>query len=450
MRTMARKRLSRKKMTKRFEDIRSAKEKLQYEYLTERHVISPSDAAFSVLDHFSHLANNVYNQGLYRVRQELFAGRWMSYRALNASMKKSRDQRDSMLYDCMKSVHLAQQVLKLVCQNMSSWKEARDAWRKAPHKFTGRPKLPHYRPKGGRSTIIVDNQTAKLRSGGFVEIPVMDNLRIELQHKDTTKIQQVRIVPQNGRFIAEIVYKTGTVIDYLPDNGRYLTIDPGLDNAFALATNVKGITPVLINGRPVKSVNQFYNKERARLMEAHDRSHQPRPSHRLDRLDFVRNQKIERFAHEASRRIAEFALSHGLNTIIIGKNKGQKRSSNMGRRNNQNFIGIPHDRMFQLIQYKANQLGIVVIGTNESYTSQTSFLDGEEPIHANGDKARARKGLMPARRRVKRGLYRSNDGTLLNADINGALQILRKVVPNAYADGIEGIGLCPVKLSLAF
>lgn len=159
---------------------------------------------------------------------------------------------------------------------------------------------------------------------------------------------------------------------------------------------------------------------------------------------------MSRFAHEASKRIVDFALRHELNTIIIGKNKGQKQRSRMSKQNNQNFIGIPHQVMINLIKYKANLAGIVVIQHSESYTSQTSFLDKEEPIRENGNKARQRKGLSPIKRRLKRGLYKANTGQLINADVNGALQIIKKVVPNAFADGIEGIGLCPVKWSLRF
>lgn len=329
---------------------------------------------------------------------------------------------------------------------MNSWKKARDACQTAPGKFTGRPNLPGYRRKGGRSTIFIDNQTAKLRKGGYVEIPVLDNFRIELQHKETSAIQQVRILPQHGRFIVEVVYRTNKEITYKPDNGRYLSIDPGLDNAFALASNVDGFQPVLINGRPIKALNQYYNKERARLYQAHDFSNQPRSGRRLERLEFFRDQKIDRFAHEASKRIVDIALSHDIATIVIGKNKGQKRSCNLGKRNNQNFIGIPHQVMVNRIKYKANLEGIVVIETEESYTSQTSFLDHEMPVRENGDKMRKKQGMFPARRRIKRGLYRSDTGRLINADINAALQILKKVVPTAYANGIEGIGLSPVKL----
>ena len=447
---MVKKQKSKKKVIKTFKEVRAEKTEVQYEYLVEKHIIKSNDARYAILDKYAHLSNNVYNQALYRFRQAFFKGKWLSYEKLDKSFKQSFNQKDCMLYRSMKSVHLAQQILKLVNQNMISWNKARKAYLKAPQKFTGKPKIPKYKSKGGKNIVIVDNQTAKLRANGIVEIPVMDSLKIKLQHKETNKIQQVRVIPKNNTFVIEIVYKTNKVIDYKEDNGRYLTIDPGLDNAFTLASNVKGFKPVIINGRPLKSVNQYYNKQKARLTRIYDLSKQNCNTKRLNKLDFYRNQKMLKFAHEASKRIVEIALSHELNTIVIGKNKGQKRSSNMGKRINQNFIGIPHQKMIEMIEYKANLAGIVVIQANEAYTSQTSFLDNEIPINQNSDKARKRKGLSPVKRRVKRGLFKSNKGILINADVNGALQILRKVVPNAFADGIDGIGLVPVKLNLNF
>lgn len=447
---MVKKQKSKKKVIKTFKEVRAEKTEVQYEYLVEKHIIKSNDARYAILDKYAHLSNNIYNQALYRFRQAFFKGKWLSYEKLDKSFKQSFNQKDCMLYRSMKSVHLAQQILKLVNQNMTSWNKARKAYLKTPQKFTGKPKIPKYKTKGGKNIVIVDNQTAKLRANGIVEIPVMDSLKIKLQHKETNKIQQVRVIPKNNTFAIEIVYKSNKVIDYKEDNGRYLTIDPGLDNAFTLASNVKGFKPVIINGRPLKSVNQYYNKQKARLTRICDLSKQNRNTKRLNKLDFYRNQKMLKFAHEASKRIVEIALSHELNTIVIGKNKGQKRSSNMGKRINQNFIGIPHQKMIEMIEYKANLAGIVVIQANEAYTSQTSFLDNEIPINQNGDKARKRKGLSPVKRRIRRGLFKSNKGILINADVNGALQILRKVVPNAFADGIDGIGLVPVKLNLNF
>ena len=420
---MVKKQKSKKKVIKTFKEVRAEKTEVQYEYLVEKYIIKSNDARYAILDKYSHLSNNIYNQALYRFRQAFFKGKWLSYEKLDKSFKQSFNQKDCMLYRSMKSVHLAQQILKLVNQNMTSWNKARKAYLKTPQKFTGKPKIPKYKPKGGKNIVIVDNQTAKLRANGIVEIPVMDSLKIKLQHKETNKIQQVRVIPKNNTFVIEIVYKTNKVIDYKEDNGRYLTIDPGLDNAFTLASNVKGFKPVIINGRPLKSVNQYYNKQKARLTRIYDLSKQNRNTKRLNKLDFYRNQKMLKFAHEASKRIVEIALSHELNTIVIGKNKGQKRSSNMGKRINQNFIGIPHQKMIEMIEYKANLAGIVVIQANEAYTSQTSFLDNELPINQNGDKARKRKGLSPVKRRIKRGLFKSNKGILINADVNGAVQI---------------------------
>ena len=341
---MVRKQKSKKATLQVFRDIRAKKTEIQYEYLVEKHVIRANDSRYLTLDKYAHLANNIYNQALYRFRQSLFKGRWLSYGALDKSFKQSYQQKDCMLYRSMKSIHLVQQILKLVMQNMTAWNKAVKAYQKNPGKFTGRPKLPKYRNKGGKSIVIVDNQTAKLRPNGIVEIPVMNNLKIKLQHQDTTKIQQVRIVPKNNQFVVEIVYKTNKVITYKEDNGRYLTIDPGLDNAFTLASNVKEFQPVIVNGRPLKAINQYYNKQRAKLTKLYDFNKQSRNTKRLNNLDFYRNQKVLGFAHEASKRIVEIALNHELNTIVIGKNKGQKHFINLGKINNQNFIGIPHQK----------------------------------------------------------------------------------------------------------
>ncbi len=189
VRKIARKQISNKQREARYSQQRQELTEVQYEYLTERYVIRPSHTHYHVLDEYAHKANNIYNQALYRVRQELFDGNWMNYHQLNTSMKTSRDQKDCMLYACMNSVHLVQQILKVVTTNMTSWKKARDAYRADPEKFTGRPRLPKYRKKGGKFTLFVDAQTAKLREGSIVEIPVLDNLRIELQHVSNSSIR---------------------------------------------------------------------------------------------------------------------------------------------------------------------------------------------------------------------------------------------------------------------
>lgn len=256
-----------------------------------------------------------------------------------------------------------------------------------------------------------------------------------------------------------IPYKINKLIDYLPDNGRYVGIDPGIDNAFACVSNTD-TRPLLINGRALKSVNQYYNKERARLKSLQTKYYQlerqintkqgikniHQETKAMKRITAWRNEKIRQFAHKASKRIVDYALSCEANTIVIGKNKSWKRSSDMGKKNNQNFIGIPHQIMINMIKYKANLAGITVIQTNEAYTSQTSALDHEKPCWNNGNNSRKKQGKDPANRRIKRGLFKTNNGILINADINGALQIIRKVFPDfSLDDRIVGVVLRPVK-----
>jgi len=161
-------------------------------------------------------------------------------------------------------------------------------------------------------------------------------------------------------------------------------------------------------------------------------------SNKLQRLTDKRNNKIDYFLHNASRKIIDWCIFYKIDTIIIGKNDNWKQRSKMSKKVNQSFIQIPHAMFIEKLKYKAENKGIKVICTEESYTSGTSFLDGELPIKANYDKSR----------RIKRGLFESNDGELINADLNGAYQIIRKVFPNTFVDGIEGVHLHPIRLNV--
>ena len=158
---------------------------------------------------------------------------------------------------------------------------------------------------------------------------------------------------------------------------------------------------------------------------------------RMNRLTIKRSNKIEDYLHKVSKSIIDYALNCECNTIIIGNNKDWKRKSKMSKKVNQSFIGIPHQRLIQMIKYKAENVGLNVIITEESYTSGTSFLDNELPVKKNYNKSR----------RVYRGLFVSNKGIKINADLNGAYQIIKKVVPNAFANGIEGVGLHPIRVN---
>lgn len=243
---------------------------------------------------------------------------------------------------------------------------------------------------------------------------------------------QVRIVPQSSCYILEVVYKK-EVVDHDLDNNLYLGIDIGLNNLVALTSNKSGLTPLLVNGRLLKSINQYYNKTKAKLMSFVGNKG---TSNRIEKLSHKRNCKVNDYLHKTSRFIINYCLAHKIKTIVIGKNKNWKQGINLGRKTNQSFVQIPFDRLIQQIQYKAEEVSISVILQEESYTSKCSFLDLESV-----EKHNVYKG-----KRVSRGLFKSSVGKVVNADINGSLNIIRKAVPNAFADGIEGVVLHPVKV----
>ena len=179
-----------------------------------------------------------------------------------------------------------------------------------------------------------------------------------------------------------------------------------------------GLKPVIANGKGLKSINKYYNKKISYYKSTLEKMNHKKTSKRIDNLWLKRNNKINNYLHNTSRYIVNYCNNNNINTIIIGKNDGWKNNSNLGKVNNQTFVQIPFDRLIQQIQYKTEEVGINVILTEESYTSGTSFLDNESPIKENYNK----------KRRIKRGLFRSNEGKLINSDVNGSLQIMKKVI----------------------
>jgi IS605 OrfB family transposase len=214
--------------------------------------------------------------------------------------------------------------------------------------------------------------------------------------------------------------------------GRNLLVYTIIDNLAALASNKPGFTPVVVNGRPAKSMNQFYNKRRAELQQ---QLGHPGTTARMERLTTKRNRRINHYLHTASRYIIDLLAKEGIGILVIGKNDGWKQAVEMGKRNNQNFVQIPHTRFIQMLSYKARLVGITVLVTEESYTSKASFLDHDPlPVRKPDDETKH----TFSGKHVKRGLYRASDGRETNADINGAYNIIRKVAPDAFtAKGVE-------------
>ena len=256
-------------------------------------------------------------------------------------------------------------------------------------------------------------------------------LAIEVKTNHAQSIDQVRIVPRKGFYVVEVIYEKAT--KQAPVNPSYYAgIDIGVNNLAALASNKPGFTPVVVNGRPVKSTNQFYNKRKAALQK---KLGTIGTTQRMERMTNKRNRRIDQYMHTASKRVVDLLVKEGIGILCIGKNDAWKQEANMGKRNNQNFVQIPHARFIAMLTYKAEPVGIRVEVTEESYTSKASLLDMDPlPVRNNDDETKH----TFSGKRVKRGLYRASNGRSINADINGAGNIIRKVAPDAFSK-VEGV-----------
>jgi putative transposase len=289
-------------------------------------------------------------------------------------------------------------------------------------------------PKQGRNLLTYTEQAISRapRNRGYV-VPSGLAIRVETHQM---AIDQVRIVPHASHYTVEVIYER-PMIPTEEDPARAAAIDIGLNNLAAVTFNQPGIIPFLVNGRPLKAINQWYNKRRAHLQAKLPAG--VYASRQLDILTDKRARQITSYLHVASRRIVDQLVQRRIGTLIIGKNDGWKQAIELGKRTNQNFVFVPHARFIAMLQYKAELVGIHVVVSEESYTSLCSFLD----LEAVG------KHVVYAGKRIKRGWFRAADGRCLNADINGAFNIMRKVVPDAFGNGIEGVVVHPVRITLA-
>ena len=210
----------------------------------------------------------------------------------------------------------------------------------------------------------------------------------------------------------------------------------------ALTSNQPGFTPLLINGRPLKSINQFYNKRKAQLQSQLKGSRKSSP--RIQRLTRWIHQKVDNYLHHASRLIVIFLVSKQIGTLVIGKNAQGKTEIDLGKQTNQNFVSIPHARLIEMLEYKARLVGIKVRVQEESYTSKSNFLN-LDPIPVYGPTGT--DDVAFSGKRIKRGLYRTSIGQLINSDVNWSYNILRKAIPNAFRNGIESCVVGPMRVN---
>jgi putative transposase len=394
-------------------------------HLTEQHVINRDDPRFAVIDAAAFQSKNLYNAANYEIRQSfIHHGIYLNYQQMQKRMQSHE------AYKALPA-KVSQQVLMQLDFNWKAFFEACKAYKEDPSKFTGRPKLPKYKDKTkGRNLLIYTIQAISQRGlrCGLIH-PSQLPISITTRQKH---ISQVRIIPRKGFYVVEVVHEQEPEQVNLSPT-YYAGIDLGMNNLVALASNKPGFVPRLVNGRPAKSINQYYNKRRAELQNQLGHTGTTR---RMERLTNTRNRRIDHYMHTASRRIIDLLVREGIGVLVIGKNDGWKQEVNLGKRTNQHFVQIPHARFIQMLQYKAELVGIRVHVTEESYTSKASLLDLDPlPVRKSGDE----HTYTFSGKRVKRGLYRAADGRYINTDINGSGNIIRKVAPDAWklAEGVE-------------
>lgn len=376
--------------------------------LVERHIIKKTTNGFKELDHLCFLSKNLYNASLYAIRQHFFAtNKYLNYYALNKLFVTSKNPDYFRL-----PAKVSQQTLKIVDQNFKSFFSLLKK-RKRTGKYDEQVRICRYLDKtAGRFSLIYTIQAISKRhlKNRVIKLSGVD-LRIKTKI-EPSRVSQVRITHKGSHIVVEVVYNAGAK-ELKPDNGRYCAIDLGINNLATIGSNF--IKPVIINGKPIKSINQYYNKRRAELQS---KLKSKKPSKKQTRLELKRANRIQNYLHKSSRIITNHLVSNNINTLVIGYNKEWKQEVDMGSKTNQNFVQIPHMKLIEQIKYKCLLEGISVVCNEESYTSKCSFMDNEA----------VEKHERYLGKRVKRGLFKSAEGKLINADLNGALNILKKVV----------------------
>lgn len=376
--------------------------------LVEKQIIKRTDKRYKELMTLCHLSKNLYNTVLYTIRQHWFetvnddtvSKKFLNYYDVWNLLKKDNEDYKALEY------HSAQLVIKQVEANFSSFFSLLKL--KQQGKYQNKVKLPKYLDKNGFNVISFNQFKKKELNKGIICLP-KTKLKFNIKH---TNLHFINVVPKNDYIQINFIHKENekTLKD---DNRKYISIDLGVDNLATCFSNIN--QSFIIDGKKVKHINQFYNKKIGKVKSELKKKNDKKYSHKTRQLTLKRNNKISDYFHKASRYIINQAVSNDVQTIIVGHNKGWKQEINIGKKNNQKFVNIPFDILIHQLKYKGKLEGINVIEIEESYTSKCSALDNES----------LEKHETYIGKRIKRGLF-SGKGHLINADINGAINILRK------------------------
>ena len=389
-------------------------------YLTlKQQVKHLSKKEFRNLKYLCHIAKNLKNQAIYNVRQHYFNNKkYLSYNENYKILKNSEN------YKKLNS-NMAQQILKEVDESFKSFfallKLAKNG------QYNGKIKLPNYLDKDGFTTLVIgfvrlkDDMLIVPYSNSFKKTHQEVKIKLPSVLKDK-KIKEIRIIPkQHSRYFEiQYIYEVEEVQREL-NKENALGIDLGIDNLCTCVTNTGA--SFIIDGRKLKSTNQYYNKINAKLQSIKDKQKIERTTLRQKRITRKRNNRINDYLSKAARTIVNYCLNNDIGKLVLGYNEDFQRNSNIGSINNQNFVNIPYGKLRDKLIYLCKLYGIEFKLQEESYTSKASFFDGDEiPIY---DKENLQEYIFSGKR-IKRGLYQTSTGKLINADCNGALNILRK------------------------
>jgi len=382
----------------------------------ERHYIKGSNTILALCQ----ASKELYNRCNFLMRQA-----WIDYQTL-PDISKLTEETQSL--DCFKNLHntkTAKQTIRKCLTDWTNFKKALNAYKKDSSKFLGRPKPPGYKKK--LAQVVFYNETIKGGQSGKIEkqqsgmiIPTNDCFSI----KSDRVYKQVVITPKTFGFIIDVSYETQSA-PRKKKQKSVACIDLGVNNLCAITSDKH--SPILINGRIVKSINQYYNAN---------------PCKTRSKKRYFR---MENYFHHVSKFLIDNCVNNKIGTIIIGKNDGWKQNTKKGKRmrkkNRQEFQYIPFGKLIEKIVYKAELVGVDVVFTEEAYTSQSSFLDRDIlPDYETGKKT----NLEFSGKRIKRGLYQSKEGILLNADCNGSANIGRKIFPNMNNEWDRSVAATPV------
>ena len=404
-------------------------------------VVNKGSPYYNVLDELCFLSKNLYNASLYEIRKQYKDNKTF----LSAfSLIKQFTSSNNIDYRALPYTQMAQHVVLQVEKTFKAFFAAL----KSPKMQGKKIRPPKYKDKvNGRNVIIYTKSgihikdniiTLKTHNGN---VSFKGNITFKT---DRTNIQQIRIVPKGNHIVIECLYKVECKA-FKCNNKRYCSIDLGVNNLCTFTSNVG--QSIIYNGRPLKSINQYYNKKKAKLQS--ELEHNKRTSKRIRRITLRRNNKVKDYLHKVTSKIVDYMETNSIHILFIGKNVGWKEGINLGVKMNQTFVSIHYNKLIEMLQYKCKLKGFKVVLINEAYTSKCSFLDNE-PIC----KHETYKG-----KRIKRGLFQTQNGILINADINGSYNIMRLGIKklNVKLDVLNEITskpeykryvLCPVVVSI--